>query len=1255
MQWPQFQSKPQKHAGRESANSSIAISWDREGIEFRAIPARKGWLGDYVSFGGDAELAMLLGQLEEESYAVLRDEMVWISWPDFYRVAASTEHGASIGVLKLPPVEPWRPALSSKETLIDESFAVSIAGWLDPQGQRPQGNVTLEGAVIKSGHRVSILPESAWRVVELVAQFWERPSSERVADSNRRAWSVIRSYAASAGADMTDFLRKTIVLTPEKLHIGMRKGDVGRASMLEIQPSFDGAPDRWLEIFDRISDVPARYDIPDGNGIVHVMLAPEVRTVLREIKRMPGRRIAGDRAEAFLRNPFATLGPDAAQVIDPEQFEKARDDAGVSFARFTARVLRDEKGYPYECALMIEESIGGEVRSDDLRFEGPGDLEQFVSKLDARIAASAQCCHWEGYDLEILGDTPDQANFLREVLRDMAYLGGATASEIFDLSKYSDRIEGFGIEKPYYSPFITRKSDDSGWFPENVDFGLCYTPEDGGETVAVVLNEDSMAAFQEEASKAQNENRETFYFPGCPKPIPVKWAKEALAAIGKARAQVETAEFDPSKSPTKSKTSERKGLVVKPNVETLDYEEHRGALVPTGVPPKLPTSLRTEIALKEHQLSGVAWLQHLWNLSPIACRGALLADDMGLGKTIQLLTFIASAIEEHPDIDPFLIVAPVSLLENWKEEIAKFFVSGAMRVLTLYGPSLAEKRVPKRALEEELLQGGVTRLLVSGWLGGAQVVLTTYETLRDLEFSLAAQRWSAMICDEAQKIKNPNALVTRSAKKQNARLKIACTGTPVENTLTDIWCLFDFVQPGLLGALKEFGNRYRRPIEAETEEEVARVAELRALIEPQKLRRTKAEVAKDLPKKIEVDSCRALLLSDQQRAYYADAVSAFRKRVKGGPVSGLQSPLGLLQYLRRLCSDPRPPGHLSTDSEQLSDIELRSPKMAWLMEQLREIEAKAEKVIVFCEFRDLQRTLQRCIGERFGMVPDVINGDTSAQSANANNRQRRIKKFQDKPGFGVIVLSPLAVGFGVNIQAANHVIHFTRTWNPAKEDQATDRAYRLGSTKDVYVYYPVVVAHDFLTFDAKLDKLLDWKRGLSSDMLNGSGDVSPADFGDLEAPDGGNAFGDELIRGDDIRSMDPDAFEALCALLWSKIGYSRTIKTPRSGDGGVDVIAIRGLEGVVIQCKSSSVEGRELGWEAVKDVAAGAAAYAQRHPGVVFSKVAATNQRFNGTARQQAETLHVELVDGADLEVLLAKHPVKRGELERFLLATWAT
>jgi Holliday junction resolvase len=286
-------------------------------------------------------------------------------------------------------------------------------------------------------------------------------------------------------------------------------------------------------------------------------------------------------------------------------------------------------------------------------------------------------------------------------------------------------------------------------------------------------------------------------------------------------------------------------------------------------------------------------------------------------------------------------------------------------------------------------------------------------------------------------------------------------------------------------------------------------------------------------------------------------------------------------------------------------------------------------------------------------MPDVINGDTSAAASNANNRQKRIKSFQEKPGFGVIILSPLAVGFGVNIQAANHVVHFTRTWNPAKEDQATDRAYRIGQMKDVFVYYPVVVADDFVTFDAKLDLLLEWKRGLSTDMLNGSGDLRPSDFGDLGSPGGGSAFGNEPLIAADIECLAPDAFEAFCALLWSKLGYKKTFRTPQTGDGGVDVVAISGKNGVLIQCKSSSVDGKELGWEAVKDVVAGSAAYAAKYPGVKFSLAAVTNRRFNGNARAQAHLNHVDLLDGQDLAKRLDERPVTKGELAAFLMSGW--
>jgi Holliday junction resolvase len=318
------------------------------------------------------------------------------------------------------------------------------------------------------------------------------------------------------------------------------------------------------------------------------------------------------------------------------------------------------------------------------------------------------------------------------------------------------------------------------------------------------------------------------------------------------------------------------------------------------------------------------------------------------------------------------------------------------------------------------------------------------------------------------------------------------------------------------------------------------------------------------------------------------------------------------------------------------------------MNALEEIKSRDEKAIVFVEFHDLQRLLQRFIAHRFDIVPDIINGTTSASSKSSDSRQKRIKAFQQDDGFGVIILSPLAVGFGVNIQGANHVIHYTRTWNPAKEDQATDRAYRIGQSKDVFVYYPVVTA-DFTTFDMKLDALLEWKRGLSNDMLNGCGDLSSGDFDELESPDGDGAFDDVLVDEDDIATFDGRFFEAFCAALWAKQGYT-TYRTPDCGDGGIDVVAIKGSNGYLLQCKSSMNDGASLGWEAIKDVVAGEALYQKKHPKVAFSKVAATNQRFNSTANSQAQANGVTLFDRHDLVQLLRSFAVKRIELEKFLL-----
>ncbi len=340
--------------------------------------------------------------------------------------------------------------------------------------------------------------------------------------------------------------------------------------------------------------------------------------------------------------------------------------------------------------------------------------------------------------------------------------------------------------------------------------------------------------------------------------------------------------------------------------------------------------------------------------------------------------------------------------------------------------------------------------------------------------------------------------------------------------------------------------------------------------------------------------------------------------------------------------------------EPLGKYRAEAPKLDWLLTQLKKIQLNDEKVIVFCEFRNIQRLLQHYIHEVFGFRPDIINGDTSAAASHTASRQKRIKAFQNEAGFGVIILSPVAVGFGVNIQGANHVVHYTRTWNPAKEDQATDRAYRIGQTKDVYVYYPVVYAEDFQTLDVWVDKLLSVKRELASDMLNGAGDVTPADFDIVEIVPGSQKDRiDERIDIEIALRMDWRYFEGLAAALWSKRNFSYCYCTPPAGDEGVDVVAISDAIGELIQTKTSGKEGLKLGWETVKEVIGGEAFYQRRHPSVIFKKVGLTNQFFNSHAHEQAQLNSVELIEQPQLAKMLERHIVTMLDVERILYSDW--
>lgn len=1232
-----------------------------------AAPWRRHWTADglLISQAGAGTrlshplLPGYLAQLLDDGYAAAAGADLTIGWDALYEALQSPGYADLPQAFDLPPWTTTRPVLCSSNSLTDEDFSIAVAGW-----QRDGGSLVdyeTVGPVLSRDDNVELMKPAHWQLFREVIGFARRAPGERTDLVHRQAWGRIRKLAVAANARLDDFLHRSVVLTPERLEISLRKSaPLAGDTVVEIEPMFAGAPPNWLERFDNAQAVKDRYDIVTPEGIVQVLITPKVKTVLEEIKRLQLRRVAGSRAQAFTLNPFAALGEYAKEVIDESQFEEAREQAGLQYERFLPVFERDAAGYPLKVGLLIETANVSGPASSETVWLNNRELGDFTKRLEKALDRGFQLLGWQGYDLEIQGDTPRYLDELRAALEARSRPPTlVTYAQVHDLSAYSSRIEGIGVEQPYYSPYIARKKDDEGWFPENVLPVIAYVPEGDTEPVAVPVTKDALDQIRRAAEEARAAGTNTIDLDWLPRPVPVEEAERITQTFDNVFTEVEAQRFDPQRSATAQRENlgATTTLILRANIQAVDYEERRReALLAMPAMPEFPKRLRPDCSLLPHQVQGVAWMQHLYKLqAEHQVRGAVLADDMGLGKTFQLLSLMAWLVEHDPTIAPMLVVAPVSLLENWKEEVDKFLLPGTLPILTAYGDTLASLRVPRDAVDARLrTEDGLVRFLTPGWVGSAKVVLTTYETLRDLEFSFAAERWSLMVCDEAQRIKNPAAMVTRAAKKQNVGFKIACTGTPVENTLADLWCLFDFVQPGLLGALNDFGQRYRKPIEARDDEDRARVEELRRRISPQILRRTKADVAKDLPQKIIVDACRKLPLSTTQRNLYAKAIEDFKKRNDPGFHSPFKNHLGLLQYLRLVCTDPRRHGLTVFTPEPLDQYRAKTPKLDWLLDQLATIKAKGEKVIVFCEFRNIQRLLQHYIESVFGLRPDIINGDTSASLSHIASRQKRIKAFQEAAGFGVIILSPVAVGFGVNIQGANHVVHYTRTWNPAKEDQATDRAYRISQKKDVYVYYPVVFAEDFSTFDVKLDQLLTTKRALASDMLNGSGDLTPGNFNISEVvPNADVDAIDERVTLEMALRMEWRHFEGLLAALWSQRGFDYCYCTPGTNDNGVDVVAIRGNSGQLIQTKTSSNEGTKLGWETVKDVVGGEAFYRRKHPNIEFKKVGVTNQFFNAQAYEQAALNHVELIDQDGLAQLLDRHPVTMMDLERLLYPEW--
>ncbi|MBO0829862.1 MAG: DEAD/DEAH box helicase, partial [Streptosporangiales bacterium] len=471
-----------------------------------------------------------------------------------------------------------------------------------------------------------------------------------------------------------------------------------------------------------------------------------------------------------------------------------------------------------------------------------------------------------------------------------------------------------------------------------------------------------------------------------------------------------------------------------------------GGREPVEQPPALAATLR------DYQLRGLRWLARMTSLG----LGGCLADDMGLGKTITLISLHLHR-HAHDTAGPTLVVCPASLLGNWQREIERF------------APGMPVHRFH-----------GSTRTLDEGIEG---FVLTTYGTMRRDPERLGEVRWGLLVADEAQHVKNPLSGTAKALRAIGSDARVALTGTPVENNLSELWAILDWTTPGLLGTLTAFRSGWATPIEVDKDEE--RADRLARLVRPFVLRRRKSDpgIAPELPPKTETDQ--AVSLTREQAGLYEALVRevlAELKHADGMERRGLV--MKLLTGLKQICNHPAQ--YLNETRPRLAG---RSGKLELLDELVGTVTAEDGAVLVFTQYVAMARLLERHLADR-GVPTQLLHGGTPVK-----RREEMVQRFQDGEA-PVFLLSLKAAGVGLNLTRADHVVHYDRWWNPAVEEQATDRAYRIGQTRPVQVHRMVTEG----TVEDRIARMLDTKRELADAVL-GSGEAALTELTDDELAD----------------------------------------------------------------------------------------------------------------------------------------------------------
>ena len=675
-------------------------------------------------------------------------------------------------------------------------------------------------------------------------------------------------------------------------------------------------------------------------------------------------------------------------------------------------------------------------------------------------------------------------------LGEQEVIESATETVLVETREYAERVIG---RKVFEAPDIDLPdASETTWMPEDFD--------DATVERLRLMDEEGLKKLCDDVEQAIESGAETVEIAGATVPA----TQDTLRAVQTVRNAREDGAKSEQEDQEEADEAEPGGPVVLDTKVNFDDVQYGPKYSPRkgGTCDELPEAIRT--TLKDYQVAGVRWQIDAWRGG---LPGILNADEQGLGKTLQTLAFLCWQRTAGECNGPVLVVAPTSLLRTWEEEVEKHLEPpGLGRLIALYGSGLGgRKKHGTQGVDTESgeakLDLGLLEEAIDRGKRGRFWLLTTYTTLTNYQHSLGKIPFAAVVFDEIQALKNPATLRSSAARAMKADFRIGLTGTPIENRSSDLWAIMDQLCPGALGSLQEFNRRYGKADVESMRELHRRVFEAHDGQARLAIRRTKDEVAKDLPTKMRHLHPREM--PEKQAAAYRAA----RLNLGNGASKG--AALRILHHMRSVSAHP----DLQYSGAEDAEFIAASARLDATFDILRRVRSAGERALVFIEHVRLQYRFMDLARRKFGLERiELINGSTPIAQ-----RQEAVKRFQrhidSDGGFDLMVLGTRAAGTGLTLTAATHVIHVSRWWNPAVEEQCNDRVHRIGQTSPVSIHVPMAIHGKYReqSFDCLLQSLMTRKRRLAASALWPMGDSS-SDVNELQRgmakeplPSGGNA------------------------------------------------------------------------------------------------------------------------------------------------------